>query len=165
MVSQNVKGLVIGLLLSWFVIFTVLLTGYFMGFGNLWRKLRVIAVAIPLGNDPQAVRRKLIEAIRSRKYRENAEGGSCVRFSPPPFDRRVCGTPDIVIVPDAPGSILVTGPAGDIADVERIFVGVTPRRYTGRQPIWPMVLGAFTASAILMAFVLAVALMAYLAGA
>jgi hypothetical protein len=115
-----------------------------------WRKLRVIAVAIPAGSDPQAFRYKLTEAIRSFGYRAGAEAGPAAQFRAPAWQKWAIGLQDISVEPAGSGAVLVTGPARDVSRIGRAYAGASARPYSGRQPVWPLVKGCMKMFAILL---------------
>jgi hypothetical protein len=115
-----------------------------------WVRLRMIAVAIPAGSDPQAFRYKITEAARSYGYRANAEEGPGVRFRAPAWQRWAVGLQDISVEPAGSGAVLVTGPARDVSRIGRAYAGASARPYSGRQPVWPLVKGCMKMFAILL---------------
>ncbi len=119
-------------------VFVVMFGGIFaLAVWIAWRKLRVIAVAIPADTDTQALRYKLTEMIRACGFREST--GSV--FRAPAWQRWAVGLQDISIEQAESGGVLVLGPARDVSRIGRLFAGATPQPYTGRQPVWPLVKG------------------------
>lgn len=120
------------------VVFAVMFGGIFaLAIWIAWRKLRMIAVAIPADSDMQALRYKLTEMIRACGFREST--GNV--FRAPAWQRWAVGLQDISIEQADRGGVLVMGPARHVSQVGRIFAGATMRPYTGRQPVWPLVKG------------------------
>jgi hypothetical protein len=117
---------------------------------RIWRKLRVIAVAIPAGSDPQVLRYKLTEAIRSFGYRAGAEAGPAAQFRAPAWQKWAVGLQDISVEPSGGGAVLVTGPARDVSRIGRTFAGATAQTYNGRQPVWPLFKGFMKMFAVLL---------------
>src|SRR5712692_10884027 len=78
---------------------------------RVWRRFRMIAVAIPVGSDPQALRYKLTEAVRSYGYRAAAAAEPSVQFHAPAWQKWAVGLQDISVEPAGDTAILLTGPA------------------------------------------------------
>jgi hypothetical protein len=148
---------ILGLLALFGVIFAAIIS---LPLWRAWMKLRMIAVAIPAGSDPQAVRYKLTEAIRSYGFREAASG----LFRAPAWQKWAVGLQDISLEQAGSGAVLVTGPARAVSRIGRIFAGVTAQPYNGRQPVWPLVKGCLRMFAILIVLFAASLLAVYLSG-
>src|SRR5258708_11876071 len=131
---------------------------------RVWKRFRMIAVAIPVGSDPQALRYKLTEEFRSFGYRAGEAAGPSVRFLAPAWQKWAVGLQDISVEPAGEGALLVTGPALSVSRIGRRFTGATVRPYNGRQPVWPLVRGCLRMFAILLALTVASMLAAYLSG-
>jgi hypothetical protein len=127
---------------------------------RVWMKLRMIAVAIPAGSDPQALRYKLTETIRTYGFREATSG----LFRAPAWQKWAVGLQDISLEQAGGGAVLVTGPARAVSRIGRIFVGATAQPYNGRQPVWPLVKGCLRMFVILIVLFAASLLAAYLSG-
>ena len=124
----------------------------------------MIAVAIPVGSDPQALRYKLTEAVRSFGYRAGEAAGPGVRFLAPAWQKWAVGLQDITVEPAGQGALRVTGPALSISRVGRGFAGATFQSYNGRQPVWPLVRGLMRLFAIGIVLFAVSILGAYLSG-
>jgi len=131
---------------------------------RVWLRYRVIAIAVSSGSDPQAFSYKLTEAIRTLGYRETPESGSSRVFQGPAWIRWITGLQNISVEPAGGGAVLVTGPAFSVSFVGKRFTGVTPRRYAGRQPVWPLLKGLLRLFGIGVAVMLAIGLAFYLFG-
>lgn len=150
--AQALLGLLLGLCLIPFTVFVC-----------YWRfrpRSRLITVMVPFGGDPQPVHDGLVAAIRAYSYRESAEGGPDV-FSPRPWERWLFGSADISITSGA--TLLVTYPAEFYGAIQRILPGATARPYAGREPVWPIVRGGLRLSAILVASILLLVAVIYVA--
>src|SRR5580693_65280 len=108
---------------------------------RVWMRFRMIAVVIPAGSDPQALRYKFTEAFRSFGYRAEAEAGPGARFRAPAWMKWAVGLQDISVSPAVGEAILVTGPALYVSRIGKYFAGATRQPYEGRQPVWPLVKG------------------------
>jgi hypothetical protein len=113
-----------------------------------WRRLRMIAIVIPQGSDPQAFRFQLTEAIRSLGFRPNADVGPSAEFRAPAWQKWAVGLQDISVSPSGSGMIRVTGPALNVSLIGRRFAGVIPQPYEGHQSAWPLVKGVLRLMAI-----------------
>src|SRR5215467_6034015 len=95
--GQALLGLTLGLM----VIPVAVLLAYFLRF---WPKWRLVTITVPLGPEPQAVRNKVLEAIRSNKYRENKDAVPGT-FSPPRWHAWTHGAADLLIALESPAEI------------------------------------------------------------
>jgi hypothetical protein len=143
-----------------------LVFGAIMAFGiwRVWRKFRMIAVAIPAGTDPQAFRYKLTEVIRALGYRENAVPGPTVAFRAPNWQKWAVGLQDILVEPAPTGAVIVTGPAVNVSRISRVFSGAATQPYSGRQPVLPLFKGFMRLFAAGLILTVGSILAAYLAG-
>jgi hypothetical protein len=143
------------------VVFLVMFGGIFaLAVWIAWRKLRMIAVAIPADSDMQALRYKLTEMIRASGFREST--GSV--FRAPAWQRWAVGLQDISIGQADSGGVLVMGPARDVSRIGRVFAGATTQPYTGRQPVWPLIKGFLNLFGTGIVFTLLCIFAAYMAG-
>jgi hypothetical protein len=117
-------------------------------------------VTVPSGPEPQTVRTRILEAIRSNKYREH-KGAELEAFGPRQWQRWTYGAADIVMAAGS-AEIRVTCPDEFSSVIRQIFPAADVHRYEGHRRVWPVVEGAFRVSAVLIAFVLAVGGIAYL---
>src|SRR5215475_4093549 len=132
--AQALLGLTLGLL----VIPLAVLFAYFIRF---WPKWRLVTVTVRSDPEPQAVRNRILEAIRSNKYRENKEVGPGV-FSPRRWEKWTYGAADIRMTPQSAAEIWVTCPDEFSWVLRQIFPDAAVRRYEGHQQVWPVVRGA-----------------------
>lgn len=152
---------VVGILLVFALIFGGIL---FLLIRRVWKRYRVIAIAIPAAGDPQVFRYKLTEAIRSLGFRQTAEAGIKAVFHAPAWQKWAVGLQDILVEPWDNG-VQVIGPAFNVALVGRSFAGVEMRPYQGPQPVWPLIKGSLRMMLALVLLFAATLLAAYLAGA
>jgi len=149
--AQGLLGLLLGLCLIPFAVFLC-----------CWRfrpRWRLITVAVPVDSNPQPVRDRLYDAIRAYRYQESAAGEPTV-FTARPWTRWLFGAADISIAPVAT-ALMVTCPAEFYGAIRRIVPNATARPYAGREPLWPVVRGGLRLSAILVACVLVLGVVAY----
>jgi hypothetical protein len=132
---------------------------------RVWKRYRVIAIAIPAAGDPQAFRYKLTEAIRSLGFRQTAEAGLKAVFHAPAWQKWAVGLQDIFVEPSDNGSVQITGPAFNVGLVGRSFSGALVRPYKGPQPVWPLIKGSLRMMLVILLMTAASLLAAYLFGA
>src|SRR5258708_28871102 len=90
---------------------------------RVWKRFRIIAVAIPVGSDPQALRYKLTEAVRSFGYRPDAAAEPGLRFLAPAWQKWASRLQDISVEPAGDGALLVTPPPLTVSRIVRRFSG------------------------------------------